>query len=101
MKHSAQFVLSIAVIVFLAACSGTDPTPTNTSVPPAPAAASTTSVRVFLVNDHSLQRMNFWVALGAGLFEDEGLDVQVVLPSTEGGGGGVAGGSQVRATRNE
>lgn len=57
---------------------------------PEPAAA----VRVAIPNDHNLQWMNFWVAIGAGYFADEGLDVQVVLPRSVGGEGrgGVGGG---------
>ena len=30
--------------------------------------------------------MSFWVALGAGLFDDEGLDIRVVLPPRSGVG---------------
>ena len=94
MKSFAVFVSCATVMFLLAACSGSDPTPTSTPVPatptstpvpstptPTPDAAATlaptaapTTVGVFLPNDENLQQLNFWVALGAGLFEDEGLD---------------------------
>ena len=51
------------------------PSPTDV-----PALSSANAVRVTLPTNHNLQQMNFWVALGAGLFEDEGIDVQVVVP---------------------
>ena len=57
------------------------PSPTDV-----PALSSANAVRVFLPNDHNLQQMNFWLALGAGLFEDEGLDIRVVLPPMPGAG---------------
>ena len=47
---------------------------------------SSNSVRVFVPSADNLQFMSFWVALGAGLFEDEGLDIRVVLPPRPGGG---------------
>ena len=37
-----------------------------------------TQVRVLIPNDHNLQWMNFWIAQGAGFFEDEGLDITVI-----------------------
>ncbi len=56
---------------------------------------SPTTVRVSIPDDRNLQWMNFWVALGACQFADEGLDVEVVLPRRvggDGGGGGAGGG---------
>jgi len=44
------------------------------------------SVRVFVPSADNLQFMSFWVALGAGLFDDEGLDIRVVLPPRSGVG---------------
>ena len=41
-------------------------------------------VRVVLPNQHNLQWMNFYVAQGAGFFEDEGLEIQVVVPPMPG-----------------
>lgn len=37
-------------------------------------------VRVGVPTNSNLQFMSFWTALGAGYFEDEGLDIQVVVP---------------------
>ena len=51
---------------------------------PAPTSAST--VRVFVPTADNLQFMSFWVALGAGYFEDKGLDVRLALPPRDGGG---------------
>jgi NitT/TauT family transport system substrate-binding protein len=39
----------------------------------------TTSIDVFVPNGQNLQWMNFWVALGAGFFADERLDVNTML----------------------
>ena len=36
------------------------------------------SVTVILPNQQSLQPMNFWIALGAGYFSDEGLEVHPI-----------------------
>ena len=63
------------------------PTPSATPTPRATAAPATT-VRLFIPSDDNLQLMNLWIALGAGHFEEQGLDVQIVLPPAEGGGGG-------------
>lgn len=41
--------------------------------------ASATTVRVFLSRGDNLQWMNFWVALGAGFFAQEGLEVELVV----------------------
>ena len=52
----------------------------------APAQAATTApappttVRLVIPNDHNLQWMSVWVALGAGFFQEEGLDIQTVFP---------------------
>lgn len=60
--------------------------------PPAPAAApsapetAATRVRVLLPEPGNLQWLNFWVARGAGLFADEGLDTELVLPPQSGKG---------------
>ena len=50
-----------------------------------------TTVRVIYSNSANLQSMNFHVALGAGFFKDEGLDIERVIPSGLGGSGGGAG----------
>ena len=44
------------------------------------AAAGLKPVRVVIPVSDNLQFMNFWVAQGAGFFQDGGLDVQVVVP---------------------
>jgi ABC-type nitrate/sulfonate/bicarbonate transport system substrate-binding protein len=49
-----------------------------------PARAST-PMRVILPESGNLQHMAFWVARGAGLFEREGLDVTLSIPSSPGG----------------
>ncbi len=41
--------------------------------------ASATTVRVSLSRGDNLQWMNFWVALGAGFFAEEGLEVELVI----------------------
>ena len=41
--------------------------------------ASATTVRVFLSRGDNLQWMNFWVALDAGFFAEEGLEVELVI----------------------
>lgn len=38
------------------------------------------AVRVVVPDPDNLEYLNFWVALGAGFFKEEGLDVQVVTP---------------------
>ena len=50
----------------------------------APVSANT--VRVFVPTANNLQFMTFWVALGAGFFDDEGLNVRVQLPPMPGAG---------------
>ena len=39
-----------------------------------------TPIRVVIPTNDNLQVMSFWTALGAGFFNDEGLDVQTVFP---------------------
>ena len=56
---------------------GIDTAPSPTKIP-APSSAST--VRVAIPVADNLQWMNFYVAQGAGFFEDEGIDVQLVVP---------------------
>ena len=53
----------------------------GTGAPP-----STGAVRVFVPTADNLQFMSFWVAMGAGFFNDEGLDIRVELPPMAGGG---------------
>jgi len=60
---------------------GEEVTPSPTDVP-TPSSAS--AVRVALPVVDNLQWMNFYVAQGAGFFEDEGIDVQVVVPPMPG-----------------
>ena len=56
---------------------GEEVAPSPTDVP-APSSAS--AVRVALPVADNLQWMNFYVVQGAGFFEDEGIDVQIVVP---------------------
>lgn len=63
----AQTVASIGKVV--------DPAPTEI-----PVASSLNAVRVAIPVNDNLQWMNFYVAQGAGFFEAEGIDVQVVIP---------------------
>lgn len=94
MKSYTLFVLSIAAVFLFIACGRAEPTPTPTSrplptstatqQPVETSAAQTTVVRVALPGNDNLQFMNFWVALGAGFFDDEGLKVQVVVPPMPG-----------------
>jgi len=50
------------------------PTPTNTPV------AGLKPVRVVIPTGDNLQFMSFWIALGAGFFKDDHLDIQVIVP---------------------
>ena len=60
------------------------PFPTATSTPMPPAA---TAVLVAVPTNTNLQFMNFWIGQGAGFFEEEGLDVQVIVPPMPGAAG--------------
>ena len=100
MKFYALFVLSIAAVFVVTSCGGGEPTATSAPTPttaPTPAPTSTvtpqptetpaaqlTTVRVAVPTRENLQFMNFWVAKGAGLFEDEGLNIPVVVPPMPG-----------------
>lgn len=87
LRRSAIATGSFAWVGMLAGCTGSTPaadSPTHTATPtatptvtPKPAAST---VRVAIPNDRNLQWMNFWVAQGAGLFEDEGVEVEIVVP---------------------
>ena len=57
---------------------GKEAVPSPTAVVPAPSTADT--VRVSIPVNDNLQWMNFYVAQGAGFFEDEGIDIQIVVP---------------------
>ena len=62
-----------------------DPDDEITTAPtPLPASAATpgenTLIRVVIPTNNNLQFMSFWIALGAGFFDDEGLAVQTVFP---------------------
>ena len=62
---------------------GSDGTSTATERPtetPRVARPGLELVRVGVPTNNNLQFMSFWTALGAGYFEDEGLDIQVVVP---------------------
>jgi|GEM_PF-3208999 len=92
MKSLALFIISIAGAFLLAGCGGAEPSPTATAtLPPAatsapsptavpsptatatqPAPAALTTVRVMVPTLDNLQFVSFWVALGAGLFKEEG-----------------------------
>ena len=52
----------------------------------APALPGTVAVRVYVPTADNIQFMSFWVALGAGFFGDEGLDIRVESPPMAGGG---------------
>lgn len=56
--------------------------PSSTEIP---ATSYAGTVRVVIPVDNNLQWMNFYVAQGAGFFEDEGIDVKIVVPSPHGG----------------
>ena len=58
------------------AAIGQEPAPSPTAVP----VGSANTVRVAIPVDDNLQWMNFYVAQGAGYFEDEGIDVRLVIP---------------------
>ena len=51
-----------------------------------PTSRSTNTVRVSVPTADNLQFMSFWVALGAGFFNDEGLDISIESPPKAGGG---------------
>ena len=50
------------------------------STPPTAPAAGLKAIQVAMPTDDNLQFMSFWIALGAGFFKDEGLDIQVIVP---------------------
>ena len=56
---------------------GKEATPSPTEIP-VPSSANT--VRVAFPVTNNLQWMSFYVAQGAGFFEDEGIDVRIVVP---------------------
>ena len=56
---------------------GEEAVPSPTDVP---ALSSADVVRVAIPVDNNLQWMNFYVAQGAGFFQDEGINVQIVVP---------------------
>jgi len=56
---------------------GEEVAPSPTDVP---ALSSANVVRVAIPVNDNLQWMNFYVAQGAGFFEDEGINVQIVVP---------------------
>lgn len=74
--------VAILTCLLVSACGGA--TPTATPVPTGKSAAETLRV---IVPEHSLQFMSFWIALGAGFFKEEGLDVQVIMPPQPAGAG--------------
>ncbi len=90
MKSHFVFLLSTMAALLLGACAGAAPsgTPLGGQVMPSPAPptavltapAPQAIVRVMVPTPDNLQFMSFWVALGAGLFKEEGLDVQLVIP---------------------
>ncbi len=51
-----------------------------TTTPPAAPDAGQDTIRVVIPTDDNLQFMSFWIALGAGFFSDEDLDVEVIVP---------------------
>ena len=93
MKVYASLVLGIVAVFLLTACGGEptltpspapkstlSPIPTPPSQPAETPAARLITVRVAMPVDDNLQWMNFYVAQGAGFFEDEGMDVRIVVP---------------------
>lgn len=84
---SAAATGGFAGLGLLAGCTTSTPesdssthTPTNSPTPTATQEQAASTIGVALPNDHNLQWLNFWVAQGTGLFEDEGMDVQIVVP---------------------
>lgn len=101
MKRVMAFLVTLALTLVQVGCSQaappaggpaatTAPQPSTTQTPaaapaqtgqPAPASpAAPKPVRVIVPDRANLQFLNLWVALGAGYFQEEGLDVQVVVP---------------------
>ena len=66
------------------ASTGQDDEESSEGTPESSSAVATsgaqTSIRVVIPTNDNLQFMSFWVALGAGFFDDEGLDVQTIFP---------------------
>ena len=58
---------------------GQEEAPSSTEIP---ATSSAGTVRVVIPVDNNLQWMHFYVAQGVGFFEDEGIDVKIVVPPT-------------------
>jgi len=96
MKQIWILLMGMSIILVIAACASPAPAPTPqptaTPVPPTPTAvptntptptgeAAATSVRVIVPPaETNFQIMNFWIALGAGFFKEEGIDVEIVRP---------------------
>ena len=99
MKRVYALLSCVAVAFLLVACGEAQPDPApqqqaapvpsspqpsapapQASQPASPQKAALTPVRVIVPDRDNLQFMNFWIAVGAGYFKDEGLDVQVVVP---------------------
>lgn len=75
----------VTLSLLLSACSTalpqTGPSESSSGGSDAPLGkASQTTVRVVVPDPDNLQYLNFWIALGAGFFKEEGLDVQVLAP---------------------
>ena len=73
----------VAGTVVLAACGSEEATAPASKEEPAPAAKekakAETTVRVAVPNDHNLQWMSFWTAIGAGFFKNQGLAVELLV----------------------
>lgn len=54
--------------------------PNDDGASPGTLGGDESTVRVVITTNDKLQFMSFWTALGAGFFEDEGLDVKTVFP---------------------
>jgi ABC-type nitrate/sulfonate/bicarbonate transport system substrate-binding protein len=75
--------LALALAITLAALTAREAHAAPAEVSPArsPARAHD-SVRVLLPDGDNLQYLSFWVAKGAGYFGDEGMDLEILTPSS-------------------
>ncbi len=76
-----NLLVCLLVVALAVACggSGSKPSPSLAQSPSVTQGPASLAVRI-VVPEYSLQFMNFWIALGAGYFQEEGVNIQLVTP---------------------
>jgi ABC-type nitrate/sulfonate/bicarbonate transport system substrate-binding protein len=84
MQRLLTTLAAMLTVLLVAACAGAKsaatPSPTSTPVPTGKTALSSVRIVHYTAETANLQFMSFYVALGAGFFQEEGVDVQLVVP---------------------